>query len=55
MSHLGTTRNPMSEARRQHVHGSLGTSDLPRREGRWLLLMLMAFAVVGAIGAAALP
>jgi len=55
MSHLGTTRNPMSEARRQHIHGTLDTGAPPRGEGRYLLALLVFIALVGTLAAAALP
>jgi hypothetical protein len=42
---------------REWVHGPLQPmqDDLPRGEGRWLLLLLVAFAIVGTLAAAALP
>ena len=42
---------------REQIHGPLQPmqDDLPRGEGRWLLLLLVAFAIVGTLAAAALP
>lgn len=61
MSHLHTTRNPMSEARRQHVHGKV----LPREDGPsgsqivWRALgqlaLLCGLFLVAVFGAAVLP
>lgn len=51
MSHLGTTRNPMSEARRNHIHGPLLGFERPAGEisfaaGAALLIALFALATL---------
>lgn len=50
MTHLGTTRNPMSEARRNHIHGPLLGFERPAGEpslaaGSALLIGLVLIAV----------
>ncbi len=61
MSHHYTTRNPMSEARRQHVHGRLMPKEHPRvarPEGEISLAaggaLLCALALVATLLAVAL-
>lgn len=39
-THLGTTRNPQSEARRQHIHGDL--IGLPDTRPYWPALRILA-------------
>lgn len=54
MSHLYTNRNPMTEARRQHVHGPLEVDGLPNElRFRWVFLIASLF-VATTIGIAAL-
>jgi hypothetical protein len=48
MSHKGATRNPMSEARRQQIHGPLLPIDRPEGEPSYLggvLLLVAVFAI----------
>lgn len=54
MTHLQTTRNPQSEARRQHVHGPLDAGR-PLQPGSWTMTILwtaVVFLTVGALFAA---
>lgn len=51
MSHLLTTRNPMSEARRNHIHGPLlgierPEGELTLRQGASFLIALFGLAVL---------
>lgn len=54
MTHLYTTRNPMSESRRQHVHGKLVTlADQARAEGEPSILLgalIVALPVLATAG-----
>ena len=43
MSHLLTTRNPQSEARRQAVHGPIEPAYNPRKDLGWGMVCIVAF------------
>ncbi len=49
MTHLGTTRNPMSEARRNHIHGPLLGFERPAGEISILVGSLLIALPIGAI------
>ncbi len=49
MTHLGTTRNPMSEARRNHIHGPLLGFDRPAGEMSILAGSVLIALPIGAI------
>lgn len=57
-THLNTTRNPMSEARRQHVHGSLLPMERPAGEPSFaavaallIVLFVIATLLIAAVSA----
>ncbi len=50
MTHLGSTKNPMSEARRQHVHGPIRTMAQQAREVGELTLLQGAAVFAAGLG-----